>query len=148
MSSYLKMLNGQEYKIGRMYPPTECFRCGICCMRFQPRLTPEEVQTLAKELGLTVSNFLSRYVQTSKVGYLLRQREGGCIFLTREEGEVRAGCSIYPFRPEACRNWVPSLFRRECQEGLTELKSDNKIMLVDELYLLPEARDRFYSSLE
>jgi len=147
MSGYLRMLDGKEYRVGEALPAIECFRCGICCTRYQPPLTPEEVETLAKELGLSPSDFLSKYVQIMVTGYLLRQTEKGCVFLKWEEGEANANCSIYPFRPEACRNWMPSLSRRECQEGLKKLKAKDKIILAHDLYTSPEAIERFYASL-
>ena len=141
------MLDGKEYRVGEALPAIECFRCGICCTRYQPPLTPEEVETLAKELGLSPSDFLSKYVQIMVTGYLLRQTEKGCVFLKWEEGETTAHCSIYRFRPEACRNWMPSLSRRECQEGLKKLKAKDKIILAHDLYTSPEAIERFYASL-
>lgn len=147
MSGYLRMLDGKEYRVGEAWPPIECFRCGICCTRYQSPLTPEEVETIAGELRVSPSGFLSKYVQVTVTGYLLRQTEKGCIFLDWDEGEVTANCSIYPFRPEACRNWTPSLSRRECQEGLTRLKAKDRIIPVQELYPSPEAIERFYESL-
>ena len=113
MSGYPKMQDGQEHSVGEALTPIECFRCGICCTRHQPPLSPEEVEAIARELGLSSSDFLSEYVQITVVGYLLRHT---------------AGCSIHPFRPEACRNWIASLSQRECQEGLKKLKTQGKIL--------------------
>lgn len=141
------MLDGKEYRVGEALPAIECFRCGICCTRYQSPLTPEEVETIAKELGLSPSDFLSKYVQITVAGYLLRQTEKGCIFLNWEEEEVTANCSIYPFRPKACRHWLPSLSRRECQEGLKKLKAKDRIIPVQDLYPSPEAIERFDESL-
>ena len=147
MSGYVKMLDCREYHVGQLQPPNECFRCGICCTRYQPRLSPEEVKTIAETLGLSIEDFLYRYAQSTKVGYLLRQSENGCVFVSWEEDNARASCSIYPFRPESCRNWVPSLSRPECREGLTRLKAKGKIMFPEELYPYLKTTDRFYSAL-
>lgn len=147
MSGYCRTLDGGEYHVGDSLPPIDCFRCGLCCMRYQPRLTSEEIETIAVGLGLSTDDFLSRYVQVTKVGYLLRQSERGCVFLSWDREGARASCSIYDFRPESCRHWVPSLSRRECREGLLRLKARGKIMLPEELYTSPEAMDRFYSAL-
>ena len=127
MSGYPKMQDGQEHSVGEALTPIECFRCGICCTRHQPPLSPEEVEAIARELGLSSSDFLSEYVQITVVGYLLRHTETGCIFLKWEDNNT-AGCSIHPFRPEACRNWIASLSQRECQEGLKKLKTQGKIL--------------------
>ncbi len=112
-----------QYRASEAWRPIECLRCGTCCRRHQPRLSTKEIQALAKGLGISVDDFISRYVQVTTVGYLLRQTEKGCVFLTYEEDKARASCRIYSFRPEACRNWAPSLSRRECQEGLERLKT-------------------------
>jgi hypothetical protein len=29
-------------------------------------------------------------------------------------------CLIQPFKPSSCREWKPSLYRRECREGLVK----------------------------
>lgn len=147
MASYLKTIDGQTIRLGQVWSPIECFRCGICCIRYQPKLTVKEVETLAEHLSLPIRVFFSRYVQKTPIGYLLRRRKTGCIFLVWEEGGTRASCAIYPFRPEACRNWTPSLSRPECQEGLAKLKARNRIMLVNELYSSSEAINTLCSSL-
>ena len=145
MTFYLRTLNGDEHRVGKTLPPIECFRCGLCCQCYQPQLSPEEADAIARGLGLSTAAFIARYVQMTTVGYLLRQTARGCVFLTFEKR--RARCSIYQFRPDACRNWVASLSRRECREGLARLKAAGKLMLPKELFPSPEAAAKFYSSL-
>ena len=147
MSGYLRTVDGHERPVGERQPQIECFRCGICCTRYQPPLTHEESETIAKGLGISTENFLARYAQLTNVGYLVRQLEKGCVFLTWKKEEARASCSIYPFRPEACRNWAASLSRSECREGLAKLKAEGKILLIKELYPSPEAVDSFSKHL-
>jgi Fe-S-cluster containining protein len=144
----LKTLDGNEHyvRLSEAPPPIECFRCGICCTCYQPLIENEEIATIARRLGLPVDAFLANYTQSTVIGYLLRQTEEGCVFL-RWEGGTKANCSIHPFRPEVCRNWVPSLSRRECLEGLVRLKARGKILLVEELYSSQEAIEQLYSLL-
>lgn len=132
MPGYIRMLDGQEYCAGEACPPIECLRCGICCTRYQPPLSPEELDTLAGKLGMSPDSFLAEYVQTTLAGYLLRQTEKGCVFLDRETEELTAACRIHPFRPEACQSWAPSLSRPECREGLIQLQARDSIMLSEE----------------
>ncbi len=147
MAGYLRTLDGREHHIGKASPPVECFHCGVCCVRYQPQLTTEESETIARGLKMSTENFLARYAQFTNVGYLLRHSERGCVFLSWEKDDSRAICTIYPFRPEACRNWVASLSRPECQEGLVRLKNKSKIMLATELYPSQEEVARFYEQL-
>ena len=98
-----------------------CFCCGICCVRFQVRLSLAEAQSIADELGITRGEFISKYADPRWPGtdsFLLRQDDGACVFLAPETGSKQRHCRIHSFRSLACRDWTPSLYRRECQEGL------------------------------
>lgn len=101
----------------------KCFRCGLCCTRFQPRLTPEEVKRIPDYLSLSAIDFIARYVQVTTIGYLLRQSAMGCVFLRWDKGKT--ACEIYRVRPKACRDWKASLSQPECQQGLAKLKARN-----------------------
>ncbi len=78
-----------------------------CCRGIDIMLTPYDVLTMRKELGLTSEEFLSIYteVQLLEKGDLpiviLKKLDDGqksCPFVKDVEG-----CQIYPFRPSACR---------------------------------------------
>jgi Fe-S-cluster containining protein len=127
--------------------PIECFRCGLCCTRYQPPIVPDEVAAIAAGLGLSAADFLARYGQLTNVGYLLRQTSGQCVFLIREAASATCSCRIHPFRPRACRDWVASLSQRECREGLSRLKSAGNIILVKEIYPSPQASEQFSREL-
>lgn len=135
------------YPVGGVESPIECFRCGICCVRYQANLTDKDIQVLAENLGLSRDDLISKYVQTTVVGYLLRHEKHGCVFLKWENGEARASCAVHSFRPECCRAWAAGLSRPECKEGLARLKSKDKIIRVDEIYPSQEEKDRFCSSM-
>ena len=104
------------------WTPIECFRCGVCCTGYNPQVVDEEIELMARHLSISVDEFISRYVSVTQIGYLLRQTEKGCVFLTREKDALKTSCSIYPFRPAACRDLLPSLSRRQCREGLARIK--------------------------
>jgi Fe-S-cluster containining protein len=96
-----------------------CFRCGVCCQRWQPLIGRAEAERLARFLGLPVEAFLARYARPYPLDdaqYQLRERDGGCVFLRFEAG--RASCAVHEARPQACRDWDASLSRRECLDGL------------------------------
>lgn len=147
MSGYLKTLDGREHPVEMPEPAIECFRCGICCLRYQPRVSIEEIDLLARGLNLFRDEVISRYIQVTVVGYLIRHGRKGCIFLGWEEGGTKATCRVHPFRPEACRNWTASLSRPECRDGLATLGPENRIVLARELYPNREDKDKFADSL-
>jgi len=147
MRGHLRTFTGQEYSFGEERSPIECFRCGICCIDYQPEVTDEEIESIAERLSITADEFINRYVIVTQVGHLLRQTENGCVFLTLEEGTSKVSCTIYPFRPAACRNWVASLARPQCRKGLAKLKIDNSLLLVGEVYENQEQVERFCTLL-
>ncbi len=99
-----------------------CFRCGICCRRYQVRLTLAEARRLAGNLQIGWTEFVNTYTDPRWPGqdtFLLRHRHGSCIFLKNTAGGLEKRCLIYPFRPQDCHEWTPALTRSECQQGLT-----------------------------
>jgi len=143
----LRTFDGQEYAIVDERQSVECFRCGICCMGYHPQLSEAEVERMAGHLGISTHDFIAKYVQVTQIGYLLRQTKTGCVFLTWEKDAPKSLCSVHPFRPDACRNWEPTLFRRECKAGLTKIQKDSGIMLVSEIYETQEELERFCAAL-
>jgi Fe-S-cluster containining protein len=100
---------------------TPCFRCGVCCTKYQVRLTLMEARRIADELRFTWEEWLDRYISQSWLrnnSFLLRHYNGACVFLERSEVSNITRCLIQPFKPAACREWNPSLYQRDCQEGL------------------------------
>jgi hypothetical protein len=144
----MKTSEGKEITITEQ-TPIPCFRCGICCTCYQAPLTSEDIDNIASALGISRSKCISRYALKVpiKEGYLLKRTERGCIFLAWDE-DSKARCTIHPSRPEACREWTPSLSKPECLEGLAKLKSRERIMLLDELFISQKDKQDLYSSLE
>jgi len=99
-----------------------CFRCGLCCRRYQPPVTLAEAEAIAAALGLEFNTFLERYVDDSwrEPGRLLLDcnHEGACVFLEEAGPGGLASCLIYPVRPQVCRDWPAGLHQRECLEAL------------------------------
>ena len=114
---------GIQYTSGQGEAPIVCFRCGACCIRYQVCLTPVEARRIADDLRLPLMLFLERYVDHHWYGlesFLLRQHDGACVFLEHTEDNKKTKCLIHSMKPAACREWTPSLYRRECREGLVK----------------------------
>ena len=98
-----------------------CFRCGICCYKHQVRIDIVEARRICDVLGLNWHIFLSRYIDQKwpdDNSFLLRQQDQTCIFLRNTNLPYKKICLIHMFKPSACREWMPSLYQRECREGL------------------------------
>lgn len=112
-----------------------CLRCGTCCTKWQPPINEGEIETIARRLGISVDEFYRDYVQEYPVkpkSYLLRRQNNACIFL--EYDSKQATCTIHPFRPADCRNWIPSLSRPECREGLRKRWQSASVILANEVF--------------
>jgi Fe-S-cluster containining protein len=129
--------------------PVPCFRCGVCCTCYQPPLSLEDIDGIASVLGTSRSECISKYTVKVpiKEGYLLKQTGSGCVFLAWD-ADGRARCSIYASRPRACREWIPSLSKPECLEGLAKFESDGRIMLVEGLFRSREEQKPLYEALK
>ena len=107
--------------IGSKETAIACFRCGICCIKYNPRITVTEAHNIAGALGISLEEFRDRYVDGSwfEPGYfVLESHDGPCIFLEHKQESRLASCLIHPVRPRVCREWQPGWHRRECREGL------------------------------
>jgi hypothetical protein len=74
-----------------------CFRCGVCCTRYQVRLSLVEARQIADELGLDWDEWLDRYVDQRWPGtdsFLLRHCNGACVFLERIESRNVTRCLV------------------------------------------------------
>lgn len=132
-------------------PPTPreipCFRCGVCCVRWQPLLGPEELRRLAADLGLSLATLKRRYTRAYPLrrGWRqLRTTDQGCVFLAFHEG--RAACAIHPVRPQVCRGWMPSLEQKECREGLRTLEGP-PLLTLERLFPEPDDLRRFVEAV-
>ena len=131
----LRMLDGNEHFFGEKHSPVECFCCGYCCVGYNPMVMEWEIERMAGHLALTASEFKREYIDQTLIGYLVRQTDKGCVFLNWQKDTSKGYCDIHNARPEACRDWVPSLWRRECLEGLARLgKNNGRILPAAEVY--------------
>ncbi len=98
-----------------------CFRCGLCCMRYQPPVTVDEAEAIAAALEMAFDDFLDRYVDDRwfEPGvFLLDTDNDACVFLEPAAEGRPVLCRIHGLRPQACRDWQPGLDKKECLEAL------------------------------
>ena len=134
MALWLETKDGNEHPTGPIPDAIPCYRCGLCCIFFLIKLSTIDIHVLAQGLGISRRDFARKYVKKTPVGPVLKQDRDDCVFLKHVEADGRAECSVYDFRPEVCRNWVPSLSRPECREGLRRLRQNQEVLLPTEIY--------------
>jgi len=82
----------------------ECTQCGGCCTGFPGtvRVTDEEIQALARRLGISESEFRKGYTRSVGAAELSLQEKPNldCVFYDSD-----AGCQVYEDRPKQCRTW-------------------------------------------
>lgn len=87
----------------------ECTGCGNCCAGPEEGyiwITGEEIELLAKHLGMTVEAVRKKYIRRVGLRHSIIENPTthDCIFLTADKNGGR-GCAIYPVRPNQCRTW-------------------------------------------
>ncbi|MCX7911712.1 MAG: YkgJ family cysteine cluster protein [Dehalococcoidales bacterium] len=127
----------------------DCFRCGLCCENRRVQLSLAEARHICECLGLNWYLFMSTYLESTGADdrFLLRQRDGRCVFLKDTDVPQVKVCIIHHFKPASCRLWNASPFRRDCREGLERywgISVDGEGRLVGE----PEKVQRFNRFLE
>ncbi len=82
-----------------------------------------EARRIADELALTRDEFVDKYIERYWLGsenFLLRRCDGACVSLENVEGVKITRCFVHRFKPYACAEWNPSVYRKERQEGLAK----------------------------
>ena len=73
-----------------------CNQCSRCCYDKRIQVNPYEVARLARNKGLSTTEFIATYLEPGKP-YLDNQPDGACVLLTNQ------GCGVHADRPLVCR---------------------------------------------
>jgi Fe-S-cluster containining protein len=96
--------------VGRHYRAVsrqiECRECGNCCKVFRPLLKAEDIDRLARSLGIPRADFIAEYLDEYENGGEHFFKLTPCPFLKDNV------CMVYADRPGVCRSY-PSLHRKE-----------------------------------
>jgi len=97
-----------------------CLRCGICCTGHEVRIELIEAHRIADFLAIDFSRFLTDYTDTSWPGthsLLIKTISNKCAFLMNDSDSLTS-CRINFCKPFSCSAWNPSIYRKECKQGL------------------------------
>lgn len=127
-----------------------CFRCGICCTKYQVNLSFTEARKIADKLEIEWDKFIKEYTDHRWPGtstLLLKHKNGACIFLRKTQDGKDETCKIHSFKPLSCIDWTSGIFRKECQEGLSKYW-DLTISIEGELKGQPKRLESFQTFLQ
>ena len=87
-----------------IFEKTDCLACANCCKTTSPIFYNKDIERLAKHLRLKPGDFMDKYLRVDEdKDYVLKQAP--CPFLSSDNY-----CSVYEFRPIACREYPHNSF--------------------------------------
>ena len=101
-----------------------CFRCGICCARYDVPVRLDEAARLAEFIKVNIKTWLAEYCNPAWPGVryiLLKRVDGRCPFLSNQSEDGTRSCQVHAVRPRACRDWQAGVDKTDCLHGLQEL---------------------------
>jgi uncharacterized protein len=83
----------------KFFNEIDCLQCANCCRSLGPRLSDKDIDRLSKYLGLKSNAFTEKYLIIDEDhDYIFKSMP--CPFLQTDNI-----CSVYDFRPKACREY-------------------------------------------
>ncbi len=82
-----------------VFDKTNCLECANCCKTTGPLFTDKDINRIARDLKMKPSEFTEKYLKIDEDrDYVLKSLP--CAFLSKDNS-----CSIYEYRPKACREF-------------------------------------------
>ncbi len=88
----------------------DCLDCGNCCKTAGPRIASKDIARMAKGLKISESEVVDSYLKVDPEDGEYIMKALPCPFLADDNY-----CSIYDFRPKACREYPHTDRRRQHQ---------------------------------
>lgn len=89
-----------------VFEEINCLNCANCCKTTGPLFTEKDIERLARLFRMKPSEFEHKFLRTDEDGDKVLQSVP-CVFLNDDNT-----CSVYEFRPKACREY-PHTDRRK-----------------------------------
>lgn len=89
-----------------VFEKIDCLQCANCCKTTGPLFTSKDIERISKHLRMKVADFEEKFLRTDEDQDKVLQNLP-CWFLNSDNT-----CSIYEFRPKACREF-PHTDRRK-----------------------------------
>ncbi len=83
----------------KVFACTDCLKCANCCKTTGPLFTASDIKRISSKLKLTEKDFIKKYLKEDEDNDMVLQQVP-CSFLATDNK-----CTIYEFRPKACREY-------------------------------------------
>tara|TARA_B110000046_G_scaffold74709_1_gene82808 strand:- start:650 stop:1132 length:483 start_codon:yes stop_codon:yes gene_type:complete len=97
----LKSIKGFDQRVqiahNQVFDEVDCLECGNCCRTTGPLLLNSDIDRIARKLKISPKEFSNRYLKVDEENDFVF-KSMPCTFLGTDNH-----CSIYEFRPRACR---------------------------------------------
>lgn len=117
----------------KAFQKIDCLECANCCKTTSPIFRDVDIKRIAKQLRMKENQFISTYLRMDEDSdYVLKQSP--CAFLGNDNK-----CSIYEYRPLACREY-PHTDRKNMHQILDLTQKNTEIcpavaQIVEEIVL-------------
>lgn len=99
-----------QHEHEEVFAETECLECANCCRTAGPRITSADITRMARGLKISESKMTHTYLRIDPEDGEYIMSSLPCPFLGTDNF-----CSIYDFRPKACREYPHTNRRRQHQ---------------------------------
>jgi len=111
-----------------VFKKIDCLTCAYCCKNVGPLFTNKDIQRISKIMKLSPGNFVNRYLKIDEdEDYVLKNIP--CDFLLEDNY-----CSIYEFRPKACREYPHTQMKNQKKMLNLNLKNCEYCPAVNEIF--------------
>ena len=118
----------------QVFDEIDCLNCANCCKSISPTLYDKDIERLAKHLRMKPSAFTSQYLIVDKEGDFVFKKSP-CPFLLSDNY-----CSVYEYRPKACREYPHTDRKRFYQ--LLNLTLKNTFVCPAVYYIVEELKKK------
>lgn len=118
----------------QVFDEIDCLNCANCCKSISPTLYDKDIERLAKHLRMKPSAFTSQYLIVDKEGDFVFKKSP-CPFLLSDNY-----CSVYEYRPKACREYPHTDRKRFYQ--LLNLTLKNTFICPAVYYIVEELKKK------
>lgn len=119
----------------QVFKKINCLECANCCKTTGPLFTNRDIKLLSKHLRLSVAEFTEKYLYIDEDGdYVLKVLP--CPFLGKDNY-----CSVYDYRPNACREY-PHTHQRKIHTIFQETL--NNVSICPAVYEITERLKSMY----